>query len=234
MASQALPMQVIIVGTGKLATELLSLLKVGSDLEVTSWASQGIRGRSAVKSIVVHAGSGRELEAVTAYCEATHSPLIELATGSAVESASYAFPVVLCPNTNILMLKFMSMLDKSGHLFRHHEIKLTESHQAHKTSVPGTAVSMAHSLGLTNSDVHSVRDPSVQRVELSIPDAHLARHAYHQILIEDGGCSMKLETRVYGDSPYADGVARIVAAVRDHSLENRRYAIMEFIDHGWL
>lgn len=45
---------------------------------------------------------------------------------------------------------------------------------------------------------------------------------------------MKLETRVYGETPYADGVAKIVAAVQSQSLENRLYPIMEFIDNGWI
>ena len=69
---------------------------------------------------------------------------------------------------------------------------------------------------------------------LQIPPEHLGRHAYHQVLIEDGACSVTLETRVYGDAPYAEGVAHIVAAVRERPLENRRYAIIEFIDNGWL
>ncbi len=224
-------MQVIVVGTGKLATELFGSLKVDSGCQVTSWAN---RRDSGDKSIVIHAGSGRELEAITLFCEATQSPLIELATGSEVESTTPTFPVVMCPNTNILMLKFMSMLEKSGHLFSNHQIKLTESHQAHKTSVPGTAVSMANSLGLKDSDVLSMRDPDVQREELHIPEAHLARHAFHQILIEDGECSLMFETRVYGESAYADGVARIVAAVRAHKLENRVHSITEFVNNGWL
>lgn len=224
-------MQVIIVGTGKLATELLNSLNVEAGCQVVAWAN---RGSTPVKSIVIHAGSGRELGDVIDYCTITGSPLIELATGSAVESRSLPFPVVLCPNTNILMLKFMSMLEKSGPLFHKQQVRLIESHQAPKTSVPGTAVSMARSLGLKDDEIRSVRDPDVQRVELRIPEAHLGRHAYHQIVIEDGACSLKFEARVYGDSPYADGVGQIVAAVRAHALEHRRYAIMEFIDKGWL
>jgi hypothetical protein len=43
-----------------------------------------------------------------------------------------------------------------------------------------------------------------------------------------------LETRVYGSSPYADGVSKIVLAVAAHPLENRLYAIGEFIEHGWI
>ncbi len=224
-------MQVIVVGTGKLATELLSSLKVDTGCQVISWAD---RSHGANKSILIHAGSGKELEAVSTYCATTHSPLIELATGSKFESASYAFPIVMCPNTNILMLKFMSMLEQSGHLFRRYQIKLTESHQADKTSVPGTAVNIARSLGLNDCDIRSLRNTDVQRTELHIPEAHLGRHAYHQIVIEDGECSLKFEMRVYGESPYADGVARIVGAVRAQKLEDRLYSITEFVDNGWL
>jgi hypothetical protein len=223
--------QVIVVGAGKLATELLSSLEVDREYLVIPWEN----GTAAAnKSIIVHAGSGRELEAVTAYCAATQSPLIELATGSKNALTTHAFPIVLCPNTNILMLKFMSILEQSGHLFRGHRITLAESHQAQKTSVPGTAVSMAHALGLKDSDVLSIRDVNTQRADFEIPEEHLARHAYHRILIEDGECSVKLETRVYGESPYADGVARIVAAVQNHDLENRLYPIMEFVNKGWI
>ena len=224
-------MKVIVVGAGKLARELLDALPSGDVGEVLPWAAEGL---PAEKSVVVHAGSGRELQAVAAYCAATQSPLVELSTGSTLEHAAESFPVVLCPNTNLLMLKFMAMLERSGHLFRGYRIGLIESHQAEKSSVPGTAVSMAQALGLAPGDIQSVRDAEVQQRVLQIAPEHLARHAYHQVLIEDGSCSVKLETRVYGDAPYAEGVARIVAAVRDRPLESRRYSVMEFIDHGWL
>ena len=224
-------MQVIVVGAGRLAKELLGPLQTEGDSPALAWAGKGWRTE---KSVVVHAGSGRELEAVSAFCEATCSPLVELATGSALEHGVAGFPIILCPNTNLLMLKFMAMLQRSGDLFRGYRIGLTESHQAQKSSVPGTAVSMAQALGVAPSDIRSVRDAEVQRGALQIPQGHLARHAYHQVLIEDGACSVKLETRVYGDAPYADGVARIVAAVQERPLANRRYSIMEFIDNAWL
>lgn len=202
-------MQVIIVGTGKLATELLSSLAVHNEWQINSWEK---RRCSTNRSIVIHAGSGRELAAAASYCEATHSPLIELSTGSELEFASPAFPVVLCPNTNILMLKFMSLLKMSGPLFLNNEIELAESHQALKASVPGTAVNIAYALGLEESDIRSVRDSNVQRAEFQIPEEHLSRHAYHQIVIKDSTCSLKFEARVYGESPYAKGVSQIVEA----------------------
>lgn len=231
-------MQVIVVGSGKLAQELLGALVVpaaaGGVASVVAWVDRD-RGAKAGGSIVVHAGSGRELEAVTAFCSATRAPLVELATGSALElREAPGFPVVLCPNTNILMLKFMAMLERSGALFHGEQVTLTESHQAQKSSVPGTAVGMARSLGLPASAITSVRSAQVQRDVLQIPPEHLARHAYHQIVIDDGLCRVALETRVYGDAPYAQGVGRIVAAAGAHALDDRVYSVMEFVDNGWL
>jgi 4-hydroxy-tetrahydrodipicolinate reductase len=224
-------MQILIAGTGKLATELLNGLTLPPSFQLTAWAQ---RGPSQAPAIVVHAGSGRELDDIVAFCTATHSPLIELSTGSAIEAVPRAFPVVLCPNTNILMLKFMAMLAQCGPMFSGHSVQLTESHQASKTSVPGTAVDIAQSLGLRADQIVSVRDAAVQRGALQIPEADLGRHAYHQVRISDGACSVQLETRVTGDAPYAQGVAQIVAAVAAHTLEDRVYPVMDFIRQGWL
>ena len=224
-------MQVLIVGSGKLATELLNELSLAPSLTLSRWSNAPAhQGRS----VVVHAGSGRELNAVIAYCGETNSVLIELATGSKLEVASPTFPVILCPNTNILMLKFMRMLARSGKLFEGYRVELTESHQAEKRSAPGTAIAIAQSLGLSAEDVISVRDRETQLTALRIPSEHLGRHAAHSILIGDGACHVSLETRVYGASAYADGVAKIVSAATSRLLENRVYAIDEFVEHGWV
>ena len=224
-------MQVLIVGSGKLATELLNELSLEAPLMVCRW-SNGSTAQG--PSVVVHAGSGRELDDIISYCHETSAPLIELATGSKLEIASPTFPIVLCPNTNILILKFMNMLARSGKLFKGSHIEVTESHQAEKRSAPGTAIAIAQSLGLSANDVVSVRDPEEQMTTLRIPAEHLGRHAMHAILIEGAACRISLETRVYGASPYADGVAKIVSAATSQKLENRVYAIDEFIEHGWL
>lgn len=222
---------VIIVGTGKLANELLDSLGANGSYQVTPWTQTGQAGGA---SVVVHAGSGRELNEVIAYCQRNHATLVELATGSDIANLATPFPVVLCPNTNILMLKFMAMLNHSGHLFKGYSVQLTESHQAHKSSTPGTALAMARSLGLPAADVRSVRDAVEQEKVLNIAPEHLARHAYHQIVIEDAACRIALETRVYGSAPYAQGVARIIDAIHAQALENRRYDISEFIERGWI
>jgi 4-hydroxy-tetrahydrodipicolinate reductase len=203
-------MEVLVVGAGKLANELLDALAGDSD------SSDGVRVWPNVaeiegSAIVVHAGSGRELDEVISYCRRTRSILVELATGSAILNRELQFPVVLCPNTNILMLKFMAMLAKGAHLFKDYKIELVESHQADKSSMPGTAVSLAQSLGVPSEDILSVRDPIEQREVLKIPPEHIARHAYHRIAIEDKLSSIILETRVFGPAPYAEGVARIIS-----------------------
>ena len=223
-------MKIFIIGSGKLARELLGEMRLPAPLEASAWPA----APGDARAIVVHAGSGRELAAAVAFCEQTGSVLVELSTGSALETQAPRCPVLLCPNTNILMLKFMHMLARCGGLFAGYRIGVTESHQANKTSVAGTAVDIARSLGLTAETIVSVRAPDVQQGELGIAPEDLARHAFHRIEIEDAACRVRLETRVTGEAPYADGVAQIVTAVAAQPLEARLYAIDEFIEKGWL
>ncbi|HET8871279.1 MAG TPA: dihydrodipicolinate reductase [Aquabacterium sp.] len=224
-------MQVYIAGAGKLAAELVERLEPKNGFHITRWR-EGV-AQNAV-GIVVHAGSGRELQAITAYCARTASVLIELSTGSVLENSKLDFPVVLCPNTNILMLKFMAMLEQAGQMFQGYSVQVTESHQASKSSVPGTAVVMAHSLGLKPSDIQSIRDTAIQLNDLGIPQDHLARHAFHRIEIADGACSISMESRVLGESAYAGGVQQILGAIQNRLLQHRVYSINEFIANGWL
>jgi hypothetical protein len=224
-------MVVVVVGTGKLARELLSELPRESSTEVIPWCDAA---KTEGSSIVVHAGSGRELEDVITYCQETGSTLVELATGSAIDGREVGFPVVVCPNTNILMLKFLAMLAANGHHFKNYQVRVIESHQAGKTSVPGTAVALAQSLGLPSEKIVSIRDPREQSEALQIPAEYLLRHAYHRVEIEDHVGSIALETRVFGPSPYAEGLAQIIAAIQSNKLERRRYSIMEFIENGWV
>jgi 4-hydroxy-tetrahydrodipicolinate reductase len=227
----SVPMQVFIAGSGKLATELLSELPSDARFAISSWVDEPA---PLARSIVIHAGSGRQLAGISAYCSRTASILVELATGSPLEGTAADYPLILCPNTNILMLKFMHMLERSGHLFKGNEVHVTESHQSTKTSTAGTAVAIANSLGIPAADVVCVRDPETQANSLHILPEHLSRHALHRIEIQNGTCQITMETRVYGNCPYASGVRQIIAAIDAHSLENRVYAIGEFIENGWI
>ncbi len=225
-------MVIIIVGAGKLAQELLGYFAQQGTHQVVPWAS--LNGARHVGAVVVHAGSGRELDEAVAYCLQTQSTLVELATGTDIEQRVLGCPVVLCPNTNILMLKVMAMLADHGRRFAGYTRQLTESHQAGKTSTPGTAVELAEAVGLQRGDIVSVRDAAEQQARWLIPAEHLARHALHRLVIEDGLSSVTLETRVFGPTPYAEGLARIVAAIATHRLENRLYKVTEFIANDWV
>lgn len=224
-------MHVFIAGSGKLASELLSTMAVDPPSQVQRWTGAWPESKP---SIVLHAGSGRELEDILAFCEASRSVLVELATGSDLTRRTPACTVVVCPNTNILMLKVMAMLRRSGLLFAGCRIGITESHQAAKHSTPGTAISMADALGVPAGQIVSVRDPRQQQAALGIPPEHLDRHAVHVISIEDGPCQVSLTTRVHGESPYADGVSRIVRSIRADPLPAGVHAIEQLVERGWV
>lgn len=222
---------VLIVGGGKLAAELLTGLPKLCRMPVLAWGSQTC---GSDRAIVVHAGSGRQLDEVSAFCQRTGSVLIELATGSEIQRRTPSFPVVVCPNVNLLMLRFMAMLSASGHLFKECDISITESHQAAKTSVPGTAVAFAEALGVSAGEIVSIRDPEVQARSLRIPSEYLERHAYHRIVIRDQQGELVLETRVFGPTPYSEGLAKIIDVIQSRSLESRIYNVVELIQNGWL
>lgn len=224
--------ETLVAGAGKLANEV----RVGLGASAGQWTDRHALPQSAVERItaVVHAGSGRELPEIVVFCREHGAVLIELSTGTDVAALAQGIPVVMCPNANILMLKFMAMLARNGHWFKDCRIGITESHQANKTSVPGTAVAMADALGVDAQVIVSVRDPAVQTTLLCLAPQDLARHAFHRIQIDDGACAITLETLVQGNAPYVDGVRRIIGAALSHPLESRVYGVLEFIDNGWL
>lgn len=224
--------RVLVVGTGKLAMELLEGLRGPAILSVSSWADRERLPETA--GIVVHAGSGRELGDVVEYCAKSGSILVELATGTGLEAMPVTFPVVVCPNVNLLMLKLMAMLEAYGSTFGEYDRNLLESHQAAKTSAPGTAFQLADALGLDHREVRSVRDPKVQERDLGIPAQHLDRHAYHRISIQDRNAKVVIETSVLGESPYAKGLARILEGMLGRVLEPRVHQVVELVRCGWI
>lgn len=222
----------LVAGAGKLANEV----RVGLGASAGQWSDRHVLSPSAMARVqaVVHAGSGRELPEIVDVCRERGAVLIELSTGTDVAALAQGVSLVVCPNANILMLKFMAMLARHGNWFQDCQIGITESHQADKSSVPGTAVAMAEALGVDPRAIVSVRDPAVQTGRLGLAPHDLARHAVHRIQIADGACAITLETRVHGNTPYVDGVRRIIGAALAHPLEKRVYDVLEFIDNGWL
>lgn len=225
-------MKTIVVGSGKLAQAILEAGYAGCINNIERWGA-GLRG-SSEKSVVVHAGSGRELGDCIKYCSRTKSTLVELSTGMETERLSPDFPLVLCPNTSILVLKTLCMLRASGLGKGGYEVSIIESHQAAKKTEPGTAFAFANALGVQTSEIVSIREPRVQEDVVGIPAEYADKHAYHKIVIADGTDRVTLETRVLGHESYARGVVKILESVKNNQLENRQYTIVELIEKGLL
>jgi 4-hydroxy-tetrahydrodipicolinate reductase len=225
-------MKIFVVGSGKLANALLTSDLILQSFDILKWdiPYQGLNE----KAIIVHAGSGRQLKECFDFCERTKSIFIELSTGLVTEQMESDFPLIICPNTSILMLKTLSILKLNGKYFDNYNISITESHQSTKTSEPGTAYSFAKSLNYPINKIVSVRDPEIQLNKIGIPNEFLSKHAYHKIVINDGSDEVTIETRVLGHDSYAKGVKTIIEAVLKFSFNNKKYTIFDLIENNML
>lgn len=216
---------ILIVGRGKLAEELLNGFDSPKISRVMRWSE-----RSSVElCIVVHAGSGRELGDVVKFCTETGSVLLDLSTGESPLPESTKFPVVICPNVNMQMLYFMAMVKQSARYFRGQDIRITESHQGSKRTKPGTAIHLGESLGVSEDEILSERDPEVQSQVHKIPPSFLDRHAYHEIVIKNPEVEIRMETRVLGKSAYASGLAKVIDMVVRRNLAPGYYDIVDLV-----
>jgi len=218
---------ILVVGRGKLAEELLQGLSSPSISCVLRWSERSSQTES--RHIVVHAGSGRELGEVMDFCAATGSVLLDLSTGEPQRPTTTEFPVVICPNVNMQMLYFMALVKRAAKYFAGQNIAICESHQASKTSKPGTAIYLAKALGVPETEIRSERDPQVQEGVLGIPSAALDRHAYHEILIRSPEVEIRLETRVLGKTAYATGLAKVIDRVAKSRLVPGYYDIVDLV-----
>jgi hypothetical protein len=88
---------------------------------------------------------------------------------------------------------------------------------------------MAKFLGLPKEAIESVRDPLIQEEIIGIPSDRLIRHAYHKISIHDGSVNLVMETRVFGQAPYASGLARIIEAIYKRELKPGTYDVLALV-----
>lgn len=224
---------IFIVGSGKLANAILNSEMVFPEHEIKKWETAQQKN-SKNRCIMVHAGSGRQLKECLEFCSNTKSTFIELSTGLQTETLNPDFPLVVCPNTSILLLKTLSMLKTFGSNFKNYDISITESHQADKRTEPGTAFSFADSLGVIHNEIKSIRDPKIQVEEIGIPDAYLSKHAYHKIIVSDKNDSLTIETKVLGHDSYVNGVESILKTCISHNLEARSYTVLDLIENNIL
>ena len=219
--------KIFVAGSGKLANAILSSGLSFQSCEILKWDTR--YQTLDEKAIVVHAGSGRQLKECMEFCARTKSIFIELSTGLETETLQSDFPLIICPNTSILVLKTLNMLKTNGRNFENYSISITESHQSTKKTEPGTAYAFANSLKFPVDKIVSVRNPEIQQNEVGIPEEYLEKHAYHKIIIKDGSDEVTIETKVLGHDSYAKGVKLIIEAALINSLENRSYTVLDLI-----
>ena len=225
-------MKIYVVGSGKLASALLTSNLSFQSCEILKWETQCQTLNE--KAIIVHAGSGRQLKECIEFCVRSKSVFIELSTGLETEKMDSDFPLIICPNTSLLVLKTLSIIKTNSRYFEDYEISITESHQSTKKTEPGTAYAFANALKIPLNRIVSIREPEIQRNEIGIPKEYLDNHAYHKIVIKDGSDEIVLETKVLGHNSYAKGVKRIIEAVLKYSLENKKYTVLDLIDDNML
>lgn len=224
--------KIFVVGSGKLATALLSADLLFQSGEMLKWELRD--QTSLAKAIIVHAGSGRQLAECVEFCKKTKSLLIELSTGLETEKMNPDFPLIICPNTSVLVLKTLSMLKAYGPNFENYHISITESHQSTKKTEPGTAYAFADSLKFPADKIKSVRDDEIQQTKIGIPSEFLGKHAYHKIVIKDGNDEITIETKVLGHDSYANGMKAILDTALRSSFENKKYTVLDLIDNNML
>ncbi|HQO41225.1 MAG TPA: dihydrodipicolinate reductase C-terminal domain-containing protein [Spirochaetota bacterium] len=218
---------VIIAGRGKLAGSIIhGLNNYNGDYTIDLF--ENIGHYPAEQVIIVHIGSGRQLDAVIDYCSLNRVPLIQGSTGMPPAKQDYNFTFIDAPNFNILMLKFMYMLREFGMLYSGCDISIIESHQHTKKTAAGTAAGIARSLGVDSSYIKSIRDRHEQVNSLKIPHEYLDLHAFHQITIEEAGTMLNFTTLVKGHESYLKGLSMIILAL--DKLENRYYHVLDLIN----
>jgi len=225
-------MKIFVVGAGKLANAVLTPNLSIQSFEILKWETQCQTLNE--KAIIIHAGSGRQLKECFEFCKRTKSLFIELSTGLETEKMEPEFPLIICPNTSILVLKTLNMMKAKGMYFENYNVSITESHQATKKTEPGTAYAFAKSLKFPLDKIESIRDPEIQQNKIGIPKEYLDKHAYHKIVIKDGNDEVTIETKVLGHDSYANGIKTIIETVSKYSLENKKYTILDLIDNNML
>jgi len=205
---------IIIAGRGNFAESLLkncNKLAGFKNINILSWHDYNINKLE--MSLIIHTGSGRELEKIIEFCNGTQSVLVQAATGLELEKYlknNLDFVLIKAPNLALPIIKFMKILELTGDMFdsKDFNIKISESHQGSKKTVPGTAVQFANALGLPEENILSIRDESKQK-ELGIEEQYLDGHAVHWIEINGLGARLSFKTEILGRDAYAYGVLKL-------------------------
>jgi len=114
-------------------------------------------------------------------------------------------------------VKFLYLLEEMGSLYHDSDISITESHQSSKTSLAGTAVEMAESLGVDPRHIDSIRDKDTQKDGLAIPPEYMDQHALHMIDIGTDDCRISFRTEVHDLDTYLTGIVSVLRRIDELS-----------------
>jgi len=202
------------------------------NIATTAWDKRSEESIDYDGCAVIHVGSGRQLEEVIRYCEQHGLPLIQGATGVDEELLpdKPSFILIDAPNLSIPIVKLFALLDHGKMFFRDFDIRIVESHQSTKTSLAGTARTMANLLGAPAESVVAVRDQTIQRVLLGVPESALGGHAIHRIEIEGLGATISISTKVFGRETYLHGIIRVLSRI--DNLSAGSYLVTDLVNKG--
>ncbi|MBI5154778.1 dihydrodipicolinate reductase [Candidatus Poribacteria bacterium] len=140
---------------------------------------------------------------------------------AAVRVSTSPISAVIAPNMAIPIILVQAaaryLADRFPGAMTGYQFGIMESHQQGKKDTSGTAKALVRdfaALGLPASvdQIKMIREPGVQRQELSVPAEHVNGHAYHfyEIATKSGDVRVELSHRVHGRRVYAHGA--LVAA----------------------
>ena len=218
---------VVVVGNGLLARSMRGNPPYDLDVRTLNDTS------SDQPSVVIHAGSGRELKRAIRWCVVTRSTLVQASSGIEASLLSeLPFPVIDAPNLSIAVAQFTEVLPAIDAALRNAGLAPTlyESHRSSKTTPAATAERIADLVGLPQN-ASSIRDANEQ-LDRGVPARWLDQHAYHWLTYQGGlEVTIEIAIKVNGLAAYVSGANRIVREIankRDR-LENRRYTIPELL-----
>ncbi len=227
--------KVVIVGNGKLASGFVSDLAnydVNKFIKYVTSYKDFDKDDTDINTVFVHVGSGRQYHESLKLALNKGATYIQAATekGITMENPiSDNIKFINSPNLCINIIKFFYWLIIGSKLFNGDDIRITESHQSDKVSVPGTAYKMCDLMEVPYKNITSIRDKEKQKL-LNIEN--LNQHAYHQVKIGGEDSLITMETKIEGMRAYTEGLYRIIQKSID--LLPGIYEIEELVEKGLL
>jgi 4-hydroxy-tetrahydrodipicolinate reductase len=185
--------------------------------------------------VVVHFGSGRQLNDAIELCKLLDCPMIQGSTRGVDLPENPEITIINAPNLSIPIIRLMSCIEKFNQAMSPGmKITIAESHQASKPDTSGTARVLADTCEIEHEQIQKIRDPKIQTNELGVPEENLGGHAYHFVSYEGYGTQVMVSTKIHGRRSYALGTICVAAALVDLQSEPNRFfrpGIYQLADH---